>query len=659
MVKNSKNKTSYQKLNFYKFTVINRDSNLSYSEKFYLTIILIYDQILSECKSTNFTKTTFSAGKIQTLLNISRRKIFSMQKKLEKLGYINITRSKDGYNRHNINQIFINEEFFNTHKEFYSINHKLYTPITTSFFKFIVFNKQLSCLDKWLFFHLFILSHRNSIKNNYADYQISLSMKNIVTETLISKGSIITSLNKLNKLQFISKQVINVRNNNNLFEIESLNNNKFNQFLYKIRILDKSDDKINIIKLVPNLKNNKSNITPTTAQKIHHQNTKNTPPIYNYKNINKKLDYIDNNSSIKSSYFKNKNLNILSDNLNQKNINTNKFINDDIDHTSAKNIKITHNNKNKTPYKLTDFYPLSIEECEIITNKSKREFNNNSLNEILLSLSHKLSNKYFTFKNQFYKYFAILIKHEKRSEHIINQFEFKAKMTKIEKSDNKNIRQKAEKYLQNLENDTTNSREMHFKKKIAGIFSPIKAFNILSALTHIKLIPNNQITSCKQNINSFINDEFNDLLFDYQNIQLFFNKSIKLTQQDQKTLLNQAQAVYKISDLEIVIDNKYSNLHDNLNNINQEKFDDSYKEELLMKKLSKSNRIWDKICIKLIKYYGINVYINWFSKLSVIKNSDQSIILDSKNSFILSYIKNNYLHTIQSINNNVYLSSEI
>jgi hypothetical protein len=197
---------------------------------------------------------------------------------------------------------------------------------------------------------------------------------------------------------------------------------------------------------------------------------------------------------------------------------------------------------------------------------------------------------------------------------------------------------------------------MHFKKKLAAIFDNVKSYQILTTIKRLEVIKNNESMLYEQRMHSDSLDEGMNLSLDNVAIKLHMNKNLDLTKHDHEMLLNQAKAVYGAEHIEIIIDKLDNNLNNSQasNDINQEKFDDDYKQDLLLSKLNASGKIWDKICIKLIHQYGINIYNNWFRKLSATQDND-NVILSSDNGFIANYVKDKYLTSILNIHENVTL----
>ena len=74
--------------------------NLSSSEKLYYLVNDLYSMFL---KNWSNKQINFSAKKIADLLGFSKSQIFTIQKKLELLGYLKIIRSTDRYGKNNVN----------------------------------------------------------------------------------------------------------------------------------------------------------------------------------------------------------------------------------------------------------------------------------------------------------------------------------------------------------------------------------------------------------------------------------------------------------------------------------------------------------------------------------------------------------------------------
>ena len=103
---------------------------------------------------------------------------------------------------------------------------------------------------------------------------------------------------------------------------------------------------------------------------------------------------------------------------------------------------------NREVKNLKDFYPLNKDDCYKLQSLSGREFSLNSMNEILLDMSKRLTDRYFKSKKAFLSYMGEVFCHEKRDAVKINNDNFKIRnnLTKEEIE-----AEEREKYLANIE----------------------------------------------------------------------------------------------------------------------------------------------------------------------------------------------------------------
>ena len=159
--------------------------------------------------------------------------------------------------------------------------------------------------------------------------------------------------------------------------------------------------------------------------------------------------------------------------------------------TKVKKAKLLHFNQYNNPKNLADHYPLTTEDCSALQSKSGRDFNLNSMNEILLSLSKKPKQQKHQFpsKASFMAYMAKVLLHEKRQAVQINKisFKIKANLTKEEIVQHTTLAQR-EAYLAEEENRAIRHRsdESQFRAKLVGTLAPNQAYNILSNLVCIE-----------------------------------------------------------------------------------------------------------------------------------------------------------------------------
>ena len=270
--------------------------------------------------------------------------------------------------------------------------------------------------------------------------------------------------------------------------------------------------------------------------------------------------------------------------------------------------------------KLRDFYPFSKDDCYKLQLLSGREFSLNSMNEILLDMSKRLTDRYFNSKKAFFNYMGKVFCYEKRDAVKINNDNFKIKnnlnLDEIEKEER-------EKYLNKIEENKEISSEWQLKKKLASKLQTETAYKLLKSFKFIDV--NNGICN------------------------LYLSKHLELSDTEEKIILQEVQATYQqlnsadeglgpIESLKIIMPAKGSTV-----SINQNKIEKS----------TLPAGMWGRVREKLIEIYGEATDRNWFSKLTAnIDEVRKEIKLKAATDFIKDWIETNYLQTIERIVNN-------
>jgi hypothetical protein len=267
---------------------------------------------------------------------------------------------------------------------------------------------------------------------------------------------------------------------------------------------------------------------------------------------------------------------------------------------------------------LKDFYPLTKEDCQILQSSSKREFSLNSMNEILLDMSKRLSNRYFKSKRSFLSYMSKVFAYEMRDAVKINNENFKIKNNQSKKEKEEKLQ---EEYLTKIEYNLETSQEWHFKKRIAARLPQKTAYELLKAFNIIDI---------KEGI-------FN----------LHLSKHIELTNIEEKLILQEAQSTYEqldfsderlghIQDIKIIMSEKAIIFKNN----NQNKAEET----------AIPSGIWGRARERLIANYGRATDNNWFSKLEAVENTEKNELkLKAPNSFIKDWINQNYFDVIEKL----------
>ena len=281
--------------------------------------------------------------------------------------------------------------------------------------------------------------------------------------------------------------------------------------------------------------------------------------------------------------------------------------------------KINSSNCNKTR-ELKDFYPLNKDDCNLLQSLSGREFSLNSMNEILLDMSKRLTDRCFKSKKAFLSYMGKVFCHEKRDAVKINNDSFKIRNNLHPKEIEVEER---EKYLANIELSKEISSEWQLKKKLASKLQSGTAYKLLKSFEDIDV--NNGICN------------------------LYLSKRLELTDIEQKIILQEVQATYqqlnsadeglgRVESLKIIMPAKATTT-----SIDQNK----------MEKSLLPPGMWGRVRQSLIEAYGEATDRNWFSKLIAdIDEARREIKLESPSVFIKDWIKTNYFDTIERLVNN-------
>jgi DnaA N-terminal domain len=270
---------------------------------------------------------------------------------------------------------------------------------------------------------------------------------------------------------------------------------------------------------------------------------------------------------------------------------------------------------------LKDFYPLTREDCQILQSSSKRAFSLNAMNEILLDMSKRLSDRYFRSKKVFLNYMSKVFTYEKRDVAKISNESFKIKNNKTE---NELISAVREKYLTEIEYSLEVSPEWHFKKKLAARLERKAAYDLLKAF---------KVIDIREGV-------FN----------LHLSKHVELTDTQKWLILQEAKATNEhfdfedarlgfINELKIIMPENPSPI--------------KVAEQKELKELSAD--IWKGVRSSLILIYDEETDRNWFSKITpYVDESLQEIKLKVPTGFVRDWINQNYLQTIRHLVEDFY-----
>jgi len=281
--------------------------------------------------------------------------------------------------------------------------------------------------------------------------------------------------------------------------------------------------------------------------------------------------------------------------------------------------KVIRFNRNEIK-ELKDFYPLNKDDCYKLQSLSGREFSLNSMNEILLDMSKRLTDRYFKSRKAFLSYMGKVFCYEKRDAIKINNDNFKIRNNQtLEEIEDK----EREKYLSNIEESKEISSEWQLKKKLASRLEAETAYKLLKSFKDIDV--NNGICN------------------------LHLSKHLDLTDMVKKVILQEVQATYQQLNF---TDERLGHI-ESLKIIMPAKMIATSIDQNKIKKSSLPSGTWGRVRQSLIEAYGEATDCNWFSKLTAIVDEEKKEIkLKSPNVFVKDWIKTNYFDTIEKIVNN-------
>jgi DnaA N-terminal domain len=295
--------------------------------------------------------------------------------------------------------------------------------------------------------------------------------------------------------------------------------------------------------------------------------------------------------------------------------------------------RIYHFNQYKEPQGLSYHYPLTKEDGDKLQSLSGRDFSLNAMNEILLDMSKRLDNRFYS-KAQFIAYFGTCLKYEKRDavKTSNDNFCIKANITPIgvttEFGKYPTLREivqekQVEQYLAEIEQRAIIHvcPENQLKARLANVLEPLRSYELLSNIKDFKVFGNT--------------------------MRIYLRSQLQLNDSEKSIVLSQVQSIYSNSEFDIegveyVVENVYKLKSTNEHGSMQTK------KEVDLPLLQQS--AWGDVCRQLIKTYGIHIYNNWFSKLIPVINEDaKTIVLKAPNLFIQQWVETNYGEGIRNI----------
>ena len=267
-------------------------------------------------------------------------------------------------------------------------------------------------------------------------------------------------------------------------------------------------------------------------------------------------------------------------------------------------------------FSLASFYPLSQPEAAKLQVLCGRRFSGNAINEILLSMSKRLTNRFFKSKKAFMNYMAKALAYEKRDAVKISNETFRIRSNM---SNDEIIKQQKEAFLTKIEGSTDTTLAAQLSRKLASILSPDLAYDFLLAAKF----------PAHAEENSF---------------GISLQKNIDLSEMQYRLILEQVQSVYGsfISSLEFIIKNQETPTL----GVSPAVFSVGNNESEMFP------GVWGRIRTGLIKTCGEGIDRNWFSKLKVNVDEERGEIkLQAPTLFIRDWIQQNYQHLLEKFCN--------
>jgi hypothetical protein len=269
---------------------------------------------------------------------------------------------------------------------------------------------------------------------------------------------------------------------------------------------------------------------------------------------------------------------------------------------------------------LKDFYPLNKEDASRLQSLSGRDFSLNAMNEILLDMSKRLTDRFFKSKKVFINYMAKALTYEKRDAVKINNDSFKIRnnLTLEEIED-----REREKYLSKIEESQQTSQQGILKKKLAACLTPKTAYDLLRAYKAADIREGT--------------------------FYLYLSTHVEITAAEKGQIVQEIRSIYEqdhitdkdsvyIHELQIIMSSKTT-----IMSIDQNK----------MENLSLPVGIWGRVRQGLVEAYGEATDRNWFSRLTAnVDEERREIKLKAATNFIKDWIETNYLQAIERIVNN-------
>lgn len=283
------------------------------------------------------------------------------------------------------------------------------------------------------------------------------------------------------------------------------------------------------------------------------------------------------------------------------------------------------------------YWMNSITETDLVIINQKAERFHNSQNkpfkmEFVHKLIEKLSDetKKFKYKNAVISYLAQALKHEKTPAEIANRKDFK-------------FLNYQENYLDSVEQTSSTDATSQLRRKIAGAFDKITAFNLL-------------MNYCFSGVREEKYDHPNGYIAKHYVYLLTarYENAIVLSDHQKQMLLNEVKAVFgnHIDSVNFAVHKnlqtgKNGNHHSHDSQITQS----SNNQQIRTGYISPtSDSLWGRIRMHLInsEYDGEAMDYSWYRKLSLTSTTEQNnFILQVPTEFFKAYIRSNLINSIK------------
>jgi len=609
--------------------------NLSNLEKLYY--IHAYGLASINANSGKDRSVSLPAEKWANYLRCSRSQIFVLQKSLVCKGYFLIRNTKNPFGQNNRNIITPSipdsvfglllrhpnktgcSEVYNPVQESkltYLARTKLFIRMNYQLLRSLASTENLNPLQKIIWLDLYCALYKSSFSVENTEHSLTLAYSELANRYSISAKSVTKHINILEKAGFITKEKIFMKN---FRENEDYTLRK-DRLLWKINLL--LDRQILSFTDFPE---QNSSIKKSFLQKSGAENKcfvplNSDPQISEFGLLLNKDLKLKNNiiRSMKSNFF-------------EKSFEGNPLGNTENHFTSEIEVDLTNKSASSSKIKtLKDFYPLSLEDCNLLQSKSGREFSLLAMNEILKDMSNKLKDRAFKSKKAFMAYMSKAFSYELRDAVKINNENFRIRNNQSEEERGSN---QIEEYLSKIEYSLQVSPEMHFKKKLCATLESRTAYELLRS--------------------------YNSSRIDGDILKIFVNKDVSLSNSEKEIIKNQAKASHEsldlatgnmitISDIEIIVSQQtYQNQN---HKIQSHQVCGDQGNSSLTSDIEIKDDVWSRVRRELAGIYGEGVDQNWFAKLNPeINETQKEIKLTAPSDFFKDWIDRNYKNTIENL----------